>query len=352
MPTARKLPSGSWRVQVFDYTDENGKRHYKSFTCDNPKNAGKKIAENMATEYALTKETRSRTKKTFGQALKEYISMREPVVSPRTILNYKRLQDKDLKVLANIEINNITQEIIQDFVNNDAKVHAPKTVRDNHGLISAVIKQERPSFVLNTVLPRPVRPQLYIPSDDDVKKLIKLAAGTDLELPILLAAFGPMRRGEICALDTNNINGNIVHVCKNMVLAPDKTWVIKAPKSYAGDRFIDYPDFVADKWKNMSGKVTKLTPDNITTRFSRMLKSSGITHFRFHDLRHYSASIQHALGIPDAYIMSRGGWGNDGVLKNVYRHAMMGKTQEMNQIANTYFSSMQHENATQKIKPQ
>ncbi|WP_278145207.1 hypothetical protein [Lacrimispora saccharolytica] len=38
--------------------------------------------------------------------------------------------------------------------------------------------------------------------------------------------------------------------------------------------------------------------------------------------------------------MSRGGWGNDGVLKNVYRHAMTGKAQEMNQIANT---DMQHE---------
>ncbi|WP_277405460.1 hypothetical protein [Lacrimispora xylanisolvens] len=41
--------------------------------------------------------------------------------------------------------------------------------------------------------------------------------------------------------------------------------------------------------------------------------------------------------------MSRGGWGNDGVLKNVYRHAMTGKAQEMNKIANTYFSEMQHE---------
>lgn len=352
MPTARKLPSGSWRAQVYDYTDENGKRHYKSFTCDNPKSVGKKIAEKMAAEYALTKDTKSRSKKTFGQALEKYISMREPVVSPRTILNYKRLQDKDLKVLADIEINDFTQEIIQDFVNKDSEVHAPKTVRDNQGLIAAVIKQERPNFVLNTVLPKPVRPQLYIPSDDDVKKLIKLATDTNLEIPILLAAFGPMRRGEICALDTDNINGNVVHVCKNMVLGPDKKWVIKAPKSYAGDRFIDYPDFVAEKWNNKKGKITDLTPDNITTRFSRLLKNSGIPHFRFHDLRHYSASIQHALGIPDAYIMSRGGWGNDGVLKSVYRHAMMGKTQEMNHIANTYFSNMQHGNATQKNKPQ
>lgn len=196
-----------------------------------------------------------------------------------------------------------------------------------------------------------MRTQLYIPSDEDVKKLIRLAAGTDLELPILLAAFGPMRRGEICALNSEHINGNVVHVCKNMVLAPDKTWIIKAPKSYAGDRFIEYPDFVAVKWNNLSGKITNLSPDNISNRFARLLKSFDIPHFRFHDLRHYSASIQHALGIPDAYIMSRGGWGNDGVLKNVYRHVMTTKTQEMNQIANMYFSDMQHEMQHENKKP-
>ncbi len=32
MAKAKKLPSGKWRVRVYDYTDEDGKRHYKSFT--------------------------------------------------------------------------------------------------------------------------------------------------------------------------------------------------------------------------------------------------------------------------------------------------------------------------------
>jgi len=42
------------------------------------------------------------------------------------------------------------------------------------------------------------------------------------------------------------------------------------------------------------------------------------------------------------YIMQRGSWGNDGVLKSVYRHAMTGNAKEMNQKANDYFSTMQH----------
>lgn len=118
---------------------------------------------------------------------------------------------------------------------------------------------------------------------------------------MLLAAFGPMRRGEICALTSDDISGNVVHVCKNMVITETKEWIIKAPKSYAGDRYIDYPGFVAKKWGGIEGRIVSLTPDTITNNFNRILKRAGIKHFRFHDLRHYSASIQHALGIPDSY---------------------------------------------------
>ena len=149
-----------------------------------------------------------------------------------------------------------------------------------------------------------------------------------------------MRRGEISALTTDNIQGNTVHICQSMVLGPDKTWILKAPKSYAGDRFITYPDFVAEKWQGKEGFVTDLKPDTISHRFEHILKGAGLPHFRFHDLRHYSASVQHALGIPDSYIMQRGGWGNDAVLKNVYRHTMKDETLKMCNKANEHFSNL------------
>lgn len=39
MAKAKQLPSGNWRVQVYDYTDSIGKRHYKSFTAETKKEA-------------------------------------------------------------------------------------------------------------------------------------------------------------------------------------------------------------------------------------------------------------------------------------------------------------------------
>lgn len=129
----------------------------------------------------------------------------------------------------------------------NALLTSPKTVRNMHGLLTAAISAYRSDFAIKTDLPKKKRPSLYIPSDADVKRIMEFAKGTPMEIPILLAAFGPMRRSEICALDSDHINGNIVHVEYAMVQNEDKEWVIKVPKTFAGDCFIDVPDFVAEK---------------------------------------------------------------------------------------------------------
>lgn len=178
---------------------------------------------------------------TFGTALDAYIQNREVVLSPATIREYKRVR-KDHELLENKKLYNITQDDIQNHINVFSVQHSPKSVRNNHGLISAVMKMYKPNFSLNTVLPQRKRPKLYIPTDSDIIKVMDTAKGTEMEVPILLAAFGPMRRGEICALRSEDVEGNRVHVCRNMVEDQHKEWVIKSPKSYAGDRYIDFPE--------------------------------------------------------------------------------------------------------------
>lgn len=338
MATAKKLPSGSWRIRVYDYTDDAGKKHYRSFTCDDPSAKGKRKCEKAAADWAADKENSKNSSILFSEALDQYIASRENVLSPRTIMDYKRIRKSYVQTLMPLYIDRITPEDVQEAINLESLHLSPKSIRNIHGLISATLKIFRPGFTLNTSLPQKIRPQIYVPSNDELRRLLKYVEGKDLELPILLAAFGPMRRGEICALDSRNITGNTVHVCSNMVRTEDNTWIIRQPKTYAGDRYIYYPDFVAAKWEGKRGRIVNMTPNNITDRFGRVLKAAGLPHFRFHDLRHYSASIMHALNIPDSYIMQRGGWGNDGVLKSVYRHTMASKEAEINGIANDYFS--------------
>lgn len=188
-----------------------------------------------------------------------------------------------------------------------------------------------------------VRPDLYLPSDADIKKLVQSVKDTELEIPVLLGGFCTMRRGEICGLSIDDIDGNIIHVHHSLVQGADKELHLKTPKTESSDRYIEAPAFVIEKIRKQ-GYVTRLKPHSITIMFQRILNNNNIPHFRFHDLRHYSASVQHALGIPDAYIMQRGGWSSDAVLKSVYRHAMNDRQKEMNQKTNSHFE----EYATQK----
>ncbi len=71
-----------------------------------------------------------------------------------------------------------------------------------------------------------------------------------------------------------------------------------------------------------------------------MRTDGTVLELPIHDTRHYSASVQHAMGIPDAYVMGRGGWGNDAVLKNVYQHTMEKQKKRMADKATSYFSSL------------
>lgn len=338
MPTAKKLPSGSWRCQVFNYTDTNGKRHYESFTAET-----KKEAEYMAAEFTLTKHQKSKTSTTFGAALDEYIKNRSDVLSPASIRKYMSKSRNFPDKLMNKKLKDITPDFIQELINEEAKGHSPKTLRDTHGLISAVLKHNRINIMLNTALPKKVRPDMTMPSDNDIKSLLTSVADTDMEIPIYLATFGAMRRGEISALEDSDIEGNVIHISKTMVLSESGNWIVKSPKSFAGDRYIQIPQFVSDKLNGITGHITNLTPNKITSRFSHILASAGIQHFRFHDLRHYNASISHALGVPDAYIMQSCGWGSDRVLKEVYRHALGDRRKDMNLIAINHFENMQHE---------
>lgn len=343
MAKAKKLASGSWRTLVYDYTDNKGKRHYKSFTADS-----KKESEYLAAQYTMKKDSiNSNDLKsiTFGQACENYIAIKEHILSPSTIRSYKAMQrtlKTNYKRLYDKNIAKLDKTFLQAFINELSASRTPKTVRNYNGLIYSVLDMY--DVHINCVLPGKQTTNLYLPSDEEIKTLITEAMGTELEIPIYLAAFGPMRRGEICALDSDHINGNIVFVENNMVKNDNKEWVIKGPKTEAGTRYIEYPDFVAEKLKSVNGRVTLLTPDALTNRFKRLQTRIFDEQFRFHDLRHYSASIQHALGIPDAYIMKRGGWKSDTVLKRVYRHAMDAEQSKMNNIANSHFSSiMQHE---------
>ena len=101
MAKAKKLPSGSWRCQVYSHTEEipqsdgstKKKRIYKSFTCDDPSAKGKRKCEQMATQWAVEKENRSPAEDmTLNDAVTSYIQSKKNVLSGSTVEGYKQIQ--------------------------------------------------------------------------------------------------------------------------------------------------------------------------------------------------------------------------------------------------------------------
>ena len=59
--------------------------------------------------------------------------------------------------------------------------------------------------------------------------------------------------------------------------------------------------------------------------------------FRFHDLRHYTASVLLALGVPDKYAMEVMGHATNATLKQIYQHTMDDKRRETAEKMVSYF---------------
>ena len=331
-----QLPSGSYRVQVYDHTDVNGKKHYKSFTAPT-----KRQAQALAAEWKANKGNKEPENMTVHDAIGKYLDVKKAVLSPSTVRGYEGLQrnyfsgDFGLR-----KLDELTNTIIQVWISDLAGNLSPKTVRNAYALLTASLDMFHPDFHIQATLPARKRPELYCPSDDDVKKLLDHVKGTELEIAVLLAAFGPLRRGEICALTDKDIHGNIITVSKSMVQGPDGEWYIKQPKTYGSYREIEFPDFVIERISGINGRIVKATPSRITGRFIKAIESTDIPRFRFHDLRHYSASIMHAIGVPDQYILQRGGWISDNVMKSVYRNVIDLEAAKQNKKINEHFNDM------------
>lgn len=326
MANAKKLPSGSWRVLVYTGKTADGKRQYQSFTAPT-----KKQAEYLAAEYQATKKRPASDDRTLAECYARYIEIKRNTLSPTTVLEYERAAARDFPELMPMKLSKITQEAVQSAVNVAAASHSPKSVRNAHGLLSAVLRMFAPEISINTRLPQPKKSEIYVPTDADIERLISGIRGTELEKAVLLAAFGSLRRSEVCALTVSDISGNIVSVTKALVWSDAGMWEIKQPKSKAGYREITLPRFVIERLTPAEGtdRIVNLVPTSITNFFAKALRRAGMPHFRFHDLRHYQASILHAMGVPDKYIMERGGWKTDSTLKNIYQHTMSDKRREV-----------------------
>lgn len=342
MATAKKLPSGAYRCLVYDYTDANGKRKYKSFTAPT-----KKEAELLASQYLNNEARNDVADLTVKECIDRFIKSKEKTISPTTLRAYLSLQKSSYKEIDTKYVKRLNSADIQTWISNLAVEKSPKTIKNIYSLFTASVGMFYPDKSFRIKLPQAIPPNLYVPTDADIKKIIDyFKDDLDMTIAIYLAAFGTLRRSEACGLDAEDVDrkNNTIHIHRTMVMKADSREFIEkdTTKNPTSNRFVQLPEFVIDILPK-EGKLIKITPAVVSHRFDNAFLRTGMKRFRFHDLRHYSASIMHAIGVPDVYIMQRGGWSSDHTLKKIYRGSMDDYQQKFTDLTNEHFSNMQHE---------
>ncbi len=318
----RKLPSGSWNVRIM----VNGKSY--SFT-----DPDKRRVLRRASEFA--EQCREDVDNPcLADALEKYVEDHTESLSPATIRGYNsivRATRTRFEQVGNKRIMALTDHDIQSIIK---QLPAPKTQRNYANLIQSATGRKF-SVKFRNKLPK----EVAVPSDLEVLGLIRIFAWTEMEIPVMLGAYAGLRRGEICALTIQDLDGDYLHISKDMVLDDFGQWVIKEPKTPASNRTVLLPHHVAERIRKR-GHITTLHPNIITKRFISKQEQLGIDPpYTFHSLRHFFASYLHAQNIPDAYVLRAGGWSTPHVMQKVYRHALDNAHLEYSQKAVSAFQN-------------
>ncbi len=368
MAKAKKLPSGNWRALVYSHSvnkldsngnviyDKDGKpkkqRIYESFTSDDPTSNGRKEAEYAAAEFALNKKKKSKPRNmTLLKAIDEYIKNSDAVLSPTTIQGYETIKGNSYKDLMDIPLSNLTTELLQNAVNNEAKRPSkknkknpkplsPKTVKNTYGLITAVINRYHPDLDCSVKLPAPVEHIKELPPPEIIMSVVK---DTEIELPVLLAMWLSFSMSEVRGLKRSSINNGFITINEVVVDVNRKAVRKQQAKVHTRIRRHQIPKYIQnliDRTDPDTEELVTLSGNAIYKRFTRLLKKNNISHMSFHDLRHLNASVMALLRVPDKYAMERGGWKTDKVMKKVYTHTFSAEREKVDTVIDNYFETV------------
>ena len=276
---------------------------------------------------------------TVGEAIDRYIESKNSVLAISTIAGYEKIKRNQFKDIENVQLSSMTRESIQRWVNTLSKTLSPKTVKNAHGLLTAVLGAYLPDLNVNTTLPQKQRTEIVVPTEDDIRRIVTAAQGTQYELYILLAIWMGLRMSEIRGLRWDHIKGNVMRIRRAKVDQGEKV-----TKTFTSQRDLPIPDRIMkllDEAPHTSEYVVPQSRHYIYENFQKLCKRAGVSqHYRFHDLRHINASVMLKEHIPNKYAQERMGHATEHMLKTVYQHTMKEETEKVNEAVDNYFKAL------------
>lgn len=186
--------------------------------------------------------------------------------------------------------------------------------------------------------------------------LLKTVEGDRYEAMFHLALMMGLRRGEVLGVQWSDIDFNkgVLHVRQSLKRIV-KTGVVAGPlKTEQSQRVVPIPQMcikafrsrqiIQEQERLAAGELwvqdgdlvltsrhgRRVLPEEPTHRLNAALAAAGLGHVRFHDLRHSTASLLIAKGVPMKVVQEIMGHSSYHITANLYTHLMPGaKTEAM-----------------------
>jgi integrase len=290
---------------------------------------------------------------TTGQWLERWLrDVAKPNVRPSTFRSYSGLlRDHVLPTLGSIPLERLSPADVRQVMNAKlANGLSPRTVHHFRAVLRNALHQaERDGLVTRNAAalaepPRVQRQEMKSLNPDQARAFQHAIKDDELEALYLIALDSGLRQGEVLGLrwEDVNLDAGTVRVSYALQRVAGKL-VLVEPKSKTSRRAVKLGTVAAlalrehhARQAQESGRVTWLPfglvftgPHGqpldgvaVTKRFQAVLKAAGLPKMRFHDLRHSSASLLLAQGIPARVVMERLGHSNIALTLGTYSHVI------------------------------
>lgn len=338
MATAKRLPSGNWRVRVYDSVTKS----YKSFTAPT-----KKEAERDANDWLNGRKRNQTEGITVYECVESYIESKENLLSPSSVRGYYIILRNAIEVIKNVSIKSITEKDLQGWVNINAKRYAPKTIKSQYGLVTAALRQHKVNLDFETVLlPRLSKREKTIPNEKQIATILHMVENTTVEIPVTIAVTLGLRQSEIAGLKWEDYDGQFIYIHGAKVPNKDNKYVYKdSTKSEASTRVLEVKGVLKERLDRAaimakSEFISTMLPSSVLRKFNHLCDKNGLPRFTMHEQRHGNASMMLANGVPDKYAMKRLGQSSPNMVKEIYQHLYEEKEREFSDRLSDVFSDI------------
>ncbi len=345
-----------WRVFVSAGTDDHGKRVRVTEVVDGPKRDA--LRREREIKSALdTGSYVARGPKTFGEFVEAWWPSKQASVAATTAREYRRVLDRAaLPILRNRPIQKITGgeigTILAPIVERGALSLAEHTFVILRIVFNAAVRQGvvGKSPMSGVERPKAKSREMTVLDPQDwqrVKAHLKDTNSWALTPLTVLITTG-LRRSELCGLQWSDLDfeNSLLHV-RRVYHVLQGGPLYQEPKTNRSRRVVAVDagtlDMLrahrrdANRTAEMFGRAvapndpvfartdgTPFPPDTYSGLWRRIRKTLGLTS-RLHDLRHSSATIMLAAGVPAHLVSSRLGHATAGFTLSTYAHALPGQ---------------------------